>query len=607
MKMKYEFNCYLRITGEEYLRTPTIEIESPKHSLLHTIVSAFASKSRHSHHGYSMTRTLISAIKLIDGELKHTLDQKPEQITRSELQSAITNYEKKITLASIGLPTKHAYLNIIRRLISGPTVIADSQTTKTALESLRKRLPKKDRKRTKAILPDLEIDHLQHESPLDLINRSRELTNNRKNQITNAFESELASYNSTIEHQNRMIEQQHSARAHGLHLSSEHQYITGLLEIICFASTEKLSLYLKDKNLIKASLNINQPMAKRYGIASRSNLPWFYARHRLPNSVIFSIFVSILVKTGWNQGSLACMPHTGIKSNGIGGWILQGFKVKTDDDTPFYEVESRDRSLVEGIRLLLWNRTQLINLGVIAEDNLNLWNGWKYTNSEVTTIHLDVAKNRFIRDHGLANFVLNDLRNLTAADLFLTTQNLEDVRLLLGHMDLEQTSEYLDVVLIDSIDKALILEFSKRLEATAIFQFLGPEEFKKRELDIKHIDSRLIFTTSIGTQCSDPSRYPHFKGLSPCDGEHCLCNSGCANHQLVITLDGIIISLRTIKWYKYRWENIYNRNKERFITIDLPRILFITALLSHVSKVRPDIFYQAKDILNAEDQQFSTH
>lgn len=187
MKMKYEFNCYLRITGEEYLRTPTIEIESPKHSLLHTIVSAFASKSRHSHHGYSMTRTLISAIKLIDGELKHTLDQKPEQITRSELQSAITNYEKKITLASIGLPTKHAYLNIIRRLISGPTVIADSQTTKTALESLRKRLPKKDRKRTKAILPDLEIDHLQHESPLDLINRSRELTNNRKNQITNAF------------------------------------------------------------------------------------------------------------------------------------------------------------------------------------------------------------------------------------------------------------------------------------------------------------------------------------------------------------------------------------------------------------------------------------
>ncbi len=172
-------------------------------------------------------------------------------------------------------------------------------------------------------------------------------------------------------------------------------------------------------------------------------------------------------------------------------------------------------------------------------------------------------------------------------------------------MSLEQTAEYLDFILIDSIDKALILEFSKRLEATAIFQALGPDEFKNRALDPKHLDARLIFTTGIGTQCSDPTRYPHLKKLIPCDGEHCLCNGGCANHQLVITLDGVIISLRTLIWYRYRWETIYNRNKDHFISIDLPRILFITALINHVRKVRPDLFYQAKDILRAEDQQIS--
>lgn len=332
-----------------------------------------------------------------------------------------------------------------------------------------------------------------------------------------------------------------------------------------------------------------------------SSAPWSYARHRLPNPILTTIFIAILNHTGWNPGSLGELTMDRIEVLPGDRYRIQGYKSKTDDDTPAVDVPKSVRVVHKAITLLIWNHKQLKKLSLIQESEQRLWFGWQIDKFQaVLDCGLSTRIDLFCSRNGIERFNLSELRPMAAAVTYLPQRDLEAVRILLGHKDLQTSDAYLRDTLFFRLNEANMLQFQRRIETSLIFSLGGEPRVAKMRLSPRDIDPALLVPTGDGGTCSAPFDGPpqlQLKVGEPCAGLHCQQGEGCPHYRLQVDRNTIELALRTRIYYRARWSTLFQSNPIAFRQIHLPRLLFIHVLISVIHTMRPDLLRDAERAL----------
>lgn len=341
------------------------------------------------------------------------------------------------------------------------------------------------------------------------------------------------------------------------------------------------------------SKDLELPIAQHYKY-QRSKAPWLFASYRLPNSVITAIFVALLLRTGWNIESVGSITRSQIRIVGR-KLVIQGFKGKTDDDTPAAEIPASARPYYQAVNLLLWNQQQLKDLDLIPRDEDRLWFGWQRDAFKLTIDPVSRFRfGHFCSTAGIEKIRPKDIRPLRASLAYLTHRDLESVRVLLGHKSLSMSELYLKETLFFRMNEANIHQFQRRIEATISYRFLPEELLQKQYISKQDIDATLL-PTGDGGYCKEPSGRPdRAPTKSPCPGLECQSGSTCPNYRLLVDECSIELALRTLRMYQSRIDYIADRSPEQLHGIHIPRLLYIKVLLDIVNEQRPDLLRSAK-------------
>ncbi|WP_417702230.1 hypothetical protein [Pseudomonas sp.] len=596
------------VMGQERRRAIVIESDAPPGSLLQRALMALQDRSKKQIESPSNIYNMFNVARRLTGIAKDVLESPVEMLGVEEIREALTDFERALSQDSkLSGCRRSGLMTAFRSLLRlGATTSARAQID-LSIETHRS-MSKYSRKRgIKKIFEKIYVDTISHASPAELVEKCRDATDKYKNELIKACVDEIEAYELLKIQQDELVslppgmigDLESLASGRAVNLDS----VKNMLIKIEKADDVERRVLMASSIWIDKRAGVKYLSPKRYSLGIGNYRPWLFAQYRLPNIVVFAIFLYFLVRTLWNYSSLARMTIDGIGSDVGRGREIQGFKSKTDDQTPIYEIAPSDAIGLRAINLLVWNRAQLIRYGIIGGGVLGLWHGWNYDNCGSTVINVDGARKRFIDFHGIDNFPLTDIRSLGAVNLYLTTENIEDIRVLLGHKDVVTSLVYLEANILDHLDRALIFEFIRRLEATAVFQCMGREGLTQKGIDQSKVNSALLVATGIGTKCIDPKSPPHLRTGRPCDGMHCLVGEGCINHRLMIDVEGVIIAQRTRQFYRYTWMERYNLNKDMFLKLDLPRIIFITALLAFTKDSRPDLYAEAESIIREEDRR----
>lgn len=603
---KVEYQGY--VMGQERCRTIVLELDVPPGSLLRRALMALQESSKKQIHAYSNVYDLFNVARRLNGMAKYILESPVEMLGAEEIREALSDFERGLSQDSkLSEYRRSTLLTAFRSLLRLGTTKSTRAKVDLAINTYRSIKINRNRRGAKKIFEKISVDTMSHNSPAELIEKCRDATDKYKNRLIKACADEIEAYE-VLRNKQKDLAVLSPGKVSDL---ESHLYgkpvdldlVRNMLLKIEESDDIERGVLMASSGWIDKRAGVKYIASKRYSLGVGNYRPWLFAQYRLPNIVIFAIFLYFLIKTMWNYNSLARMSIEGISSDEGRGREIQGFKSKTDDQTPIYEIVPSDAVGLDAINLLIWNRAQLIRYGIIDSGVLGLWHGWNYDRVGSTVINVDSARRRFFDTHGIDDFPLTEIRNLGAVNLYLTTQNIEDIRVLLGHKSVVTSLVYLEANILDRLDRALIFEFIRRLEATAVFQCMGREGLKKKGIDQSKVSSTLLVTTGIGTKCIDPNSPPHLKTGRPCDGMHCLMGEGCINHRLVIDVEGIIIAQRTREFYRYTWMERYNLNKDMFIKVDFPRIIFLTALLGFTKDSRPDLYAEAESIIREEDRR----
>jgi integrase len=327
--------------------------------------------------------------------------------------------------------------------------------------------------------------------------------------------------------------------------------------------------------------------------------PWFYARHRLPNSLLVTAFILLLAHTGWNPASVGALTVDAITKLPTGGYRLQSYKSKTDDETPVSEVPRNLKLLCKAIDLLLWNYEQLTATNCIdPKTEKRLWFGWQEDGYKNVQNFISAARvTKWCERTGITPFLPSELRPLAAALAYLPQRDLEAVRVLLGHSNLQTTDGYLENTLFFRLNEAMMLEFQRRIETSIAYSQGGEAVLQSRGLQMRHLDAKLLIPTGDGGVCTDvmagPIHRTHRKD-EPCPGISCQTGNGCKHYRLTVTPTTLEMAFRTRLYYRSRWQSLWDANPTAFSRLHLPRLLYIYVLLRIVSDQRPDIYRRAE-------------
>lgn len=331
--------------------------------------------------------------------------------------------------------------------------------------------------------------------------------------------------------------------------------------------------------------------------------PWFFVQQRLPNSVLTAIFILLLCHTGWNQGSVGSLTIDTITALPQGGYRLQSYKGKTDDQTPVSEVPRYLADHCKAIDLLLWNYHQLVRFCLIDPAlEKRVWFGWQRDRFKTT---IDVISRVRISSlctrNGIDYISPSELRPIRAALAYLPQRDLEAVRVLLGHVDLRTSDSYLENTLFFRLNEAMMLEFQRRIEATLTYAMGGEKLLIKRSLAPRHVDNKLLLVpTGDGGACADffdGPNLPPTESEEPCDGLACHSGSGCKHYRLVVDETTLEMAMRSRLYYRARWQTLYETNPATFTEMHLPKLLYTYVLLRIVREKRPDLYAKAERAL----------
>lgn len=333
---------------------------------------------------------------------------------------------------------------------------------------------------------------------------------------------------------------------------------------------DSISLHALDENC--RDLGINLPL----GYSGRQV---FFSPDRITTVELQSIFILLLCRTGWNRDALIEMNRDGIVDDEPGfAYVLQGFKTKSDDDTPPIFIERIEKEIINAIDLLVWGYEQLRRLGLVAPDNKQLWYSWTNSDSFLrSSSMIQMKPYDFITRNGLFDFSLKQIRSTVISIDAYRSRSYETARQRGGHSSLGTTGRYLDHYITRSIASSINLQFQSDLEQKVTFN-----------LNTRKNRSKNLVRIGDGSMCADPysGLYDDDGANDVCSARHCNENGGCPNRRIIVNEESIVDIIRTREYYFKHWQRLRNDNLTKFNTLIAPKIAFNDALYKFVKNSR---------------------
>lgn len=559
---------------------------------------------------------LRNAINYLSEQSTNTLNQDLGLLAREDVGSLLQSLDNDFAAHSIESDTiaDKYYFAIRGVLVRMPGKLKDGWTFAQAAAPyiLTKRRWRRPQLPSTNLPPTL--GQISHTDLVDLRRQAEKSLRQRKRSIEQAAANEIAGYESTFALQTELLADPpdaQTARAINEWITSKdgrslppctsRQFAAVVLLHMSNEPPQLRSIgWPLHLRLPKTTLDWSQlPQALQYR-HQFSMWPWFFVQQRLPNPVLTAIFILLLSHTGWNQGSVGSLTIDAITALPQGGYRLQGYKGKTDDQTPVSEVPRYLTNLCKAIDLLLWNYRQLGRLRLIDPSReRRVWLGWQRDSFKNT---IDVISKVRISSlcirNGIEHFSPSELRPISAALAYLPQRDLEAVRVLLGHVDILTSDSYLENTLFFRLNEAMMLEFQRRIEATLTYANGGENLLIERSLAPRHIDSKLLLVpTGDGGACANFFDGPNFSPAEsdePCAGLACQSESGCKHYRLVVDETTLEMAMRSRQYYRARWQTVYETNPAAFTELHLPRLLYTYVLLKIVREQRPDLYAKAE-------------
>lgn len=326
--------------------------------------------------------------------------------------------------------------------------------------------------------------------------------------------------------------------------------------------------------------------------------PWF-----LPTDVRVACVIILMIKTNWNRQPIRELDliqaiREKAKQNGCSldealatGLTLQGYKKKTDDDTPEHTIEPGDE-LEMRVLMLLWSHVK--NLRDLGQPITSIFAG---LNEGVEGVFGSNKLLRWQKRYGSPIFTFEQLRNQSAADFHLTNRDLDALRERLGHSNSKTTQGYLEQILLRRLNAAINVEFQRRFETSVIFAEQGSDGLLAHGLDERYIDTDLFIPLGDGTACADVHQpQDRLPGEAICAGRTCHAGDGCPHNKIVMNVEQAELMLRTQRYYLGNFDEL-KADQSYFEAYTLPAILFNFALIEFVKSTRPDIFAAAEMVV----------
>jgi hypothetical protein len=290
---------------------------------------------------------------------------------------------------------------------------------------------------------------------------------------------------------------------------------------------------------------------------------------------VFAAFHLLQTQTSWNFSSVMALTEDRVQMTAK-SVIIQGFKDKTNDDTPEVEIDLSEPGISMVIELLKWNRQQLILLGHLHKDTLDLWAvaRKRKTNQEAHTFHPAQRHYEFKKRHGLPDYSLDQVRTQFLFVKVMSKGGIQASQLYAGHSDISTTGGYVENIIQDRLSSAMNLAFTKQLESELVYV----HESKTR--DLHTLELTLLRPIGDGTSCANPSNPPAGRSREPgaCDAKRCHLDGGCPNRRVEINTARIEEVVRTRFHHQATWQWVWQSNPDRFAKHQLPAILFNEAL-----------------------------
>lgn len=300
----------------------------------------------------------------------------------------------------------------------------------------------------------------------------------------------------------------------------------------------------------------------------------------LDQQTLQACLVILQKHTGWNVNAVLELRDTGIEANVKAGYVIQGYKSRIGEDTPYVEILPSDEAPRRAIELLLGRLAALRQLGWIPAGEGRLWLNGRYAKGGRLQPYVGwgATLKSFIQKHRLPNFSAEQLRVEVLGFRGVEKGGLEAARHTAGHARLATTASYLDQILLQRTNSAYSMEFERRLEDSVRFRMGADFEFDA--------SNDLLYPIGDGTSCSDPRNPPDpaFLDRAICFGNECHKNGGCANRRLIFNEGRIEEVFRTKNFYEENWRDLHNGNRDQFVALHLPAMLVNLALVQILEK-----------------------
>jgi hypothetical protein len=294
---------------------------------------------------------------------------------------------------------------------------------------------------------------------------------------------------------------------------------------------------------------------------------------------LLAAFYCLLVHTRYNGCVLRDLKRNWIRKEGE-IYTLEGFKEKSGRDAPTIDITPENKAAYQAIELVIWHFDQMKKFGHIGRDEQQLWISWDNTSNHCLTRQISTffaPKKVLLAQMGMPWFSEDQIRtHMLNLDQFRSKSNIEQVVQIAGHANWSTTKHYLSQLSTILQNRAINLEFQKRLDATLKFALSEHHPYFADKFDPKFVDKHLLFPIGDGTSCVNPFRPPEPEWLmnGSCDAKRCHIGQGCSQNKIVVGKDRVREIWATAKFYEKNWRRLACENEEAFVEWHGPAMIF---------------------------------
>lgn len=551
---------------------------------------------------YTLGTRLKMMLRILDAtpDCRRIVDLPAAEISDYEIKQAVMAFEEACHRKGLSSSYSDNASRLFRQIIcKADAVLKGGRTTTAVVQGIRSE--RKRMRRLSTIRSDSAPPPFPHKNIPELIEKSIDHFREEHDSYLHAAKNAIDDYLSTRKHLQSLVDL--SLDEEVLNQFNDRLKLSDPWRDHPFNDNELDAFILKEVLKAKTSVDIHLPGAKALkSLEQRSDLrtatsyiPYWLSYVCLPMCVLVAIATVIAIKTGWNTNSVSNLRFTDIRKLNSSRFLLQGEKRKTDDRTPIVEVHKNDLLFFQSIELLYWHFKNVVSFDWYNGDRIFISKSRSprdLSHSHVNPFAKSYFEKHLVRRFKLKKVTPKSFRDGVASRKWLETNDIHVIRELLGHNSINTTREYLKSGIIHSLNESKVLEFQRRIEATIIYIDKGHGHLKKLNMNEQHVDLNLIPSVQLGdgTQCLDPSAPPLLQEKSGiCSGMFCHEGNGCPNNRIVIGVSDVELLLRTLDYYKSRWQFLYSQNPDLFKKVHLSKIIFMRVLYSIVEADRPDI------------------